>query len=219
MRDVPAQPLGPNAVTGRPNGFQCLPPNGYRVSDDTSGSFSIDDGGHLYFSWADFRNGGGSCPQYGSAATATPPCNNDVFYTYSTDGGQSWAGAINLTGAARFGQTAQWQSWSQATADGSTLFVSFYDREYGNCEIQGCNDITLAKIQRPAAADHSVSYQRITTSSMPNLVVANNPIEASFLGDYMWVTTDSQNRAYVVSADTRGLNGTVEEDIYFARTP
>jgi len=52
---------------------------------------------------------------------------------------------------------------------------------------------------------------------MPNLVPANNPIQAGFLGDYMWVATDSKGKPSIVWADTRGLGGAVEEDIYFAR--
>ena len=51
---------------------------------------------------------------------------------------------------------------------------------------------------------------------MPNLTPANNPPQAGFLGDYMWVTADQRGRPYVVWSDTRGLNGAVEEDIYFA---
>jgi hypothetical protein len=54
---------------------------------------------------------------------------------------------------------------------------------------------------------------------MPNLVVANNPLEAGFLGDYMWVTTDAKDRATIAWADTRGQNSTIEEDVYFAQTP
>ena len=54
---------------------------------------------------------------------------------------------------------------------------------------------------------------------MPNLVPANNPVQAGFLGDYMWVTVDSNGRPYVVWADTRGRNNTVEEDIYIASIP
>ena len=46
---------------------------------------------------------------------------------------------------------------------------------------------------------------------------ANNPPQAGFLGDYMWVTTDRHGRPYVVWSDTRGLNGAVEEDVYFAK--
>ncbi len=52
---------------------------------------------------------------------------------------------------------------------------------------------------------------------MPNLTTANNPVQAGFLGDYMWLAVDSRGRPNVIWADTRGLNGTIEEDIYFAR--
>jgi hypothetical protein len=52
---------------------------------------------------------------------------------------------------------------------------------------------------------------------MPNLTTANNPLEAGFLGDYMWLALDARGRPNVVWADTRGLNGTTEEDIYFSR--
>ena len=52
---------------------------------------------------------------------------------------------------------------------------------------------------------------------MPNLVVANNPLQAGFLGDYIWVSADTKGRALITWADTRGLNGSVEEDVYFAR--
>jgi hypothetical protein len=31
----------------------------------------------------------------------------------------------------------------------------------------------------------TIDRRRITTSSMPNLIPANNPVEAGFLGDYM----------------------------------
>jgi hypothetical protein len=212
--DIATQPLGPSAATACAGGRQCLPPNGYRLDD--FGALSVDNGGNVYFVWSDFRNGGGACPPLGNAASITGGCDNDVFYSYSTDGGATWSPAFNVTPKARFGVTAQWQAWGAITPDGKTLFAGYYDRSYGNCEATGCNDITLARVKRPASATPSVSYQRLTTSSMPNLVPANNPLEAGFLGDYMWVATDSSGKPYVVWADTRGLGGTVEEDIYFA---
>ncbi len=212
--DFGTQPAGPNSTTGCPGGRQCLPPNGYRLDDFIEGSVSVDDAGNLYFVWADFRNGGGTC--LGPAATATPPCNNDVFYAFSTDRGASWSGPINVTPASKFGPTAQWMPWSAVTPDGGKLWVAYYDRSYGNCEFTGCNDITLAGVRSPTTNKGSVAYSRVTTSSMPNLVPANNPLQAGFLGDYMWVAVDDHRRANVVWADTRGLNGAVEEDIYFA---
>jgi hypothetical protein len=63
----------------------------------------------------------------------------------------------------------------------------------------------------------TTTYTRVTTSSMPNLVVANNSAEAGFLGDYMWVTVDPTGNAYIAWADTRGLQKSVEEDIYVVR--
>jgi hypothetical protein len=214
--DFGTQPFGPVASTACPAGRQCLPPNGYRLDDFIEGSVSVDDSGNLYFVWADFRNGHANCNPNGPAATATPPCNNDVFYAFSTDHGASWSAPINVTPASKFGPTAQWMPWSAVTPDGSRLWIAYYDRSYGNCEFTGCNDITLAGVRRPATNKPSISYTRVTTSSMPNLVVANNPAQAGFLGDYMWVAVDDRGRANVVWADTRGLNHAVEEDIYFA---
>ena len=212
--DVSTQPVGPDAVSGCPAGRQCLPPNGYRLND--YGALSVDRHGLLYFVWSDFRNGGGTC-NFGPVTDQTPPCNNDVFYAYSANGGTTWSAPVNVTPASRFGRTAQWQAWAAVTPDGSALWIGYYDRSYGTCETTGCNDITLARVNWPGTHSPGVSYTRVTTSSMPNLVVANNPIQAGFLGDYMWVAVDLHGNPHVVWADTRGLNGTVEEDIYYAR--
>ena len=215
--DFGTQPVAsvPNATTGCPQGRQCLAPNGYRMGDSTAGSVSIDQNGNLYFAWADFRNGGGTCT--GDDATAKPPCDNDVFTETSTNGGQTWSRALNLTPASSIGASAQWQPWSQVTPDGKVLWVGYYDREYGNCEMTGCNDITVAKVANPLSPSPTTRYTRVTTSSMPNLVVANNRAQAGFLGDYMWVTVDGGGNAYVAWADTRGQQNSVEEDIYIAR--
>ncbi len=210
--DFGTQPVGPNNTIACAAGRQCLPPNGYRLDDFVEGSISVDNSGNLYHVFADFRNGSANCK--GNAATATPPCDNDVFYSFSTDGGATWGTVTNLTPASRFGPTAQWMPWSAVAPDGKTLWVAYYDRSYGNCETTGCNDITLARVENPASASPSISYHRITTASMPNLVPANNPAEAGFLGDYMWVTVDRSGNPYVTWADTRGLSRTVEEDIY-----
>ena len=206
-------PFGTSAE-GCASDRRCLPPNGYRVPEATSISIAVDSSSTLYAVWADFRNGGAPCT--GPASTARPPCNNDVFFAVSTDSGATWRAPINVTPAATFGPTAQWQPWSAVTQDGTVLWVAYYDRAYGNCEFEGCNDITLAQVAHPASALPTISYTRLTTASMPNLVPANNPFQAGFLGDYMWVAVDGTGRPHVVWADTRGRNGTVEEDIYFA---
>jgi hypothetical protein len=88
--DFGTQPFGPVASTACAGGRQCLPPNGYRLDDFVEGSLSVDNSGNLYFVWADFRNGAPNCNPNGAAATATTPCDNDVFYSYSTNGGASF---------------------------------------------------------------------------------------------------------------------------------
>jgi len=216
---VGTHPIGPSAEGCDP-GAQCLPPNGYRVPEFTSMSISVDKNSNLYATWADFRNGKAPCTPLSSAATATPPCNNDVFYAYSTNGGVLWSPTINVT--AQLGETAQWQPWHDVMGDGSKVEVAFYDRHYGNCEFTGCNDITLATISNPRSSNPSIKFRRITTSSMPNLTPATNPIQAGFLGDYMQVEVSRHNfdqrSVHIVWADTRPLFGTApEEDIYYAR--
>ncbi len=205
--------LGGNAA-GCPVGRQCLPPNGYRAPEFTGMSISADPTNlsRLFVVWWDTRNVAANCT--GSFATATPPCDSDVFLAISTNGGATWGAAINISDAAgNDNNTAQWQSWSAVGPKG-TLFIAYYDRKYGTCETDGCNDISLAK----RSSGGTLTYFRITTASMPNLVVANNPLQAGFLGDYMWVATDRKNIAHIVWADTRGRAGTVEEDLYYART-
>ena len=206
-------PFGPSAA-GCPAGRQCLPPNGYRVPEFTSISASVDKNSNLYVSWADARNLGANCNPLGSANTATPPCDNDVFYAYSTNGGAAWSSTFKITPAG----SAQWQPWSAVTSGGK-LWVAYYDRSYGNCEFDGCNDITVAGIDNAASPSPTIKFTRLTTGSMPNLTPANNPLQAGFLGDYMWVTVDNKGRPLVVWSDTRGLNGAVEEDIYFGTLP
>ncbi len=218
--DYSTQPVASitDPVTGCPAFRQCLPPNGYRMDDFVEGSISVDNHGILYAVWADFRNGNTNTPNCtGDYSTATSPCDNDVFYAFSTDHGATWSAPVDITPASRFGFTAQWQPWSAVQPNGNMLFVAYYDRSYGDCESTGCNDITLAVIRHPASGAPAFTYKRLTTASMPNLVVANNPYEAGFLGDYMWVTVDPSGKPYVVWADTRGQDGAVEEDIYLSR--
>jgi hypothetical protein len=215
--DYATQPIGPDADTGCPSGRPCLPPNGYRLND--FGAIAAAQDGNLFFTWSDYRNGQDSenCPGLSGATSATPPCNNDVFYSFSTDRGKTWSATTLVTGGRPFGKTAQWQAWGAVSPDGAKYYVGFYDRSHGPCEPSGCNDITLATIKQPASAHPVFAFRRLTASSMPNLIPANNPVQAGFLGDYMWVATLGNGAPYVVWASTDGRHNSVEEDIYFAR--
>jgi hypothetical protein len=222
---IGTHPTGSGDPNGCPNGRQCLPPNGYRAPEFTSMTITVDRHSNLYATWADHRNSDANCT--GTVPPATSPCDHDVFYSFSTNGGATWSATRNITPRSRLGNNAQWQPWSDVAGDGSRLYVGFYDRSYGNCESTGCNDITLATIENPRSNNPQIDNTRVTTASMPNLVPANNPLQAGFLGDYMWVEVSRHNfdqrDVHVVWADTRPLPGRLshqqfpEEDIYYAK--
>jgi hypothetical protein len=222
---------------GCPAFRQCLPPNGYRVPEFTSMSISVDRQNRLYATWADHRNNTNpDCQVPTPSYAASPPCDHDVFYAFSTNQGTTWSPTVTVTPRSRLGETAQWQPWHDVMGDGSKMQVAFYDRHYGDgvgdddngngetCEFTGCNDITLASITNARSANPTIRYKRITTDSMPNLIPANNPVQAGFLGDYMWVEVShhnfNQKDTHIVWGDTRQLFGPApEEDVYYARIP
>jgi len=213
---ISTHPIGTPSQNGCPN-RQCLPPNGYRAPDETTVTISVDRHSRLYTTWADHRNNTNPNCQLGAPGGGSPPCDHDIHYAFSTNGGATWSATRTITPRSRFGENAQWQSWSEVTDDGSRLWVAYYDRHYGNCEFTGCNDITSAEIRNPASGSPTYSYDRVTTASMPNLTPATNPVQAGFLGDYMWVDTDRNGDAHIVWADTRPIRGTApEEDVYYA---
>jgi hypothetical protein len=228
---IGTHPIGnPGNPGGCPVGRQCLPPNGYRIPEFTSMTISVDRHSNVYITWSDFRNGddpGSTCGPLLLWTNATPPCDNDVFYSFSTDGGATWSATRNITPASRLGANAQFMPWSDVAGDGSKLYAGFYDRQFGNCEFTGCNDYTLAVISNPRSASPTYTYKRVTTDSMPNLVPANNPVQAGFNGDYTWVEVSRHNfdqrRVHLVWSDTRPLPGRLshqqfpEEDIYYAQ--
>ncbi len=208
------QPFDTASCTPSAGGRQCLPPDTFRVQDETYGSVSIDSAGRLYFVWSDGRNLGSNC-RFTTPGTHTSPCNTDVFFKSSTTGGSSWSSLFNITSP--FGNTAQYMSWGQVEKSGNSLNVAFYDRHFGSCESTGCNDIELAQIGSPLSPSvGGTTYSRITTASMPNLLASNSPAEAGFQGDYMWLVNDQRGNIDIGWTDTRGLNGTVEEDAYYA---
>ena len=143
------------------------------------------------------------------ADTATN-CNEDVFASTSKNNGKTWSDTVQVTND----PSAQYYAWGDVDENGG-LYVGYYTRQFDNCESTGCGDYRLS-----TSADNGVSWtqRRITTSSMPNLTDVTNPVQQGFIGDYTSIHV-AGNSVYLTWADTRGLNGTVEEDVYFAKVP
>jgi hypothetical protein len=210
--DIGLQPFSVpgNKIPSCPLFRQCLPPNGYRMNDLPAMGIDAETGKLAVF-WSDFRNGGpcATDPDFGVPVLPCDNIDNDVFVSVSNDGGETWGPARQVTDD----PAAQWQAWGDVGEDGN-LYVGYYDRGYGNCEKKGCNDITLARSKNA----RSWSFQRITTSSMPELTCSKNPPQCGFLGDYMSVQATA-DWIYLVWGDTRGrYSGKIpDEDVYFAK--
>jgi hypothetical protein len=210
---------GDKSGHGCPLFRQCLSPNGYRMNNFPS--LGIDDAtGKLAAYWSDFRHGG-PCAVNTKLGIPIPvePCDNhneDVFVSVSSDGGATWSRArlvSSLPDTNVSDPAAQWQQWGDVGENGK-LYVAYYDRQYGDCETTGCNDITLAVSSDDG---HTWTHRRISSGSMPNLECDDNVFECTFLGDYM-STIYAAGNVYMVWGDTRGRDlGFPEEDIFFAK--
>jgi hypothetical protein len=209
--DIGLQPFSvpDNEIPDCPLFRQCLPPNGYRMNDFPSMGIDAQTGRLAAF-WADFRNGGpcATDPNFGLPVLPCDNMNNDVFASISTDGGATWGPTKQVTSSA----AAQWQPWGDVGEDGN-LYVGYYDRQFGQCESTGCNDISLAS----STNGNTWSGRRITTGSMPNVPCDANPFECGFAGDYMSIQF-ANDTVHLVWADSRGRDlGTPDFDLYFAK--
>lgn len=208
--DHRTQPM--NGVSGSISGGcplfrQCLPPQGYRIGNVPS--MSVDETTNkLAVFWSDFR--GGRFTTDGGDAVQCAPCNEDVFAAVSNDGGVTWGPALQVT----TDPGAQYSPWGAIDEHGA-LDVAYYTRQYGDCEASGCQDVRLSSSTNDGL---TWSSRRITSSSMPNLTDATNPVERGFIGDRIALIAANGSVA-VAWTDTRGLNGVVDEDVYFARIP
>lgn len=208
--DHRTQPM--NGVSGAiaggcPMFRQCLPPQGYRVGG--APSMAVDERtGKLAVFWSDFR--GGRFTDDAGGSVRCQPCNEDVFAAVSNDGGATWGPTLQVTTS----RSAQYAPAGAIDADGG-LRVAYYTRQYGDCEATGCQDVRLSTSPDDGP---TWSSRRITTDSMPNLTDITNPVEQGFIADRVALAA-GDGFIYVAWADTRGLNGLVEEDVYVARVP
>ena len=164
--------------------------------------------GKLAVFYSDFKHGSFTVNQQGDVVCT--PCNEDVWAVISNDGGTSWSNPKLVNSD----ESAQYYPWGDVDESGN-LYVGYYTREKGTCETDGCLDFQLSTSTDDGA---SWSKQRITTSSMPNLTPDNNPAQAGFIGDYNSISV-APFGVLMTWADTRGLEGVVDEDAYYAHVP
>jgi hypothetical protein len=133
----------------------------------------------------------------------------DIFFTMSTDGGNTWSSPLRVNDDAT--TTDQWQPAIAVTPDGTHLFISWYDRR---------NDPTNdSLIDRYGAigtvSGHTVNFAsnfRITDVSFPPALGQDSYVPASYMGDYDMATADN-NYFYTTWGDNR------LGDAFFANQP
>jgi hypothetical protein len=134
-------------------------------------------------------------------------CNNDILISVSTNGGMTFTGTTtdprqltSVNQSPSQAATDQWWPWAAFTRDGR-LAVSYYDRAYGNAEMTGEMDISLAGSKDLETFDTT----RVTLSSMPlPTEFANAQGNSLFFGDYAGLA--AVDRAYPIWMDTRNTN-------------
>ena len=178
----------------------------FRATNYASGSVDPTNASHIVVNYGSYisRNSNestGCAPASFSATTGfnlytgagTQACNNQILQSDSWNGAASFDGTtadartMPVVGNQRSVADEFWQ-WTGITSSGTTV-VGYYDRQYGNDNVSGSSDYSVA------VGDHS---SRVSTVSSPP------PTEFGglFNGDYN-VLAVSGRTAYVTWTDTR----------------
>ena len=126
-------------------------------------------------------------------------CNNKILVSVSNDGGATFNGAsidprqMPTASGPKQATSSQWFQWAAFGNDGR-LAVSYYDRQYGDDEMTGSSDISVA-----GSADmQHFGVTRVTRSSMP----PPTEFSGTFWGDYAGLAVVS-GQAFPLWSDTR----------------
>jgi hypothetical protein len=133
-------------------------------------------------------------------------CNNDILISVSNDGGASFTGTTkdprvmtSITSGFRQRTTDQFWQWTSFSSSGR-LAVSYFDRQYGQDELNGYSDISVTGVDDPYTEFHST---RATSSSMPfPTQFPDTQGNSLFYGDYSGLSA-SDGVAHPLWMDTR----------------
>jgi hypothetical protein len=216
--------------TGQDPFRACMPEKGtsthsvFRASNYSSGAVDPTNASRIVVTFGSYINADSNptngCVPAGLAADGqnvytgvkTPgACNNKILESISTNGGTSFNGTVTdpttlpiVSSASGQQLTDQWWQWESFTTNGK-LAVSYYDRQYGNDELNGNMDISLSGSKSNIK---SFGVVRVTSSSMPVPTQFPNAFGNSvFFGDYSGLT--AVNSAYPLWMDTR------DKDLFF----
>jgi hypothetical protein len=216
----------PTYQGGQDAGRACVPEKGanmnsvFRASNYPSGAVNPSNPSQIVVSYgsyvSQFSNEANGCVPQGLSASGNGlytgvktagACNNKIVVSVSNNSGTSFTGttqnvrALPTATSMRSQQTTdQWFHWEAFTSRGK-LIISSYDRAFGDSEMTGASDITVASTSDTSAFNFDT--KRVTGSSMPVPTEFPDAQGASlFWGDYAGVAAAGDN-ALPIWSDTR----------------
>jgi hypothetical protein len=145
----------------------------------------------------------------------------DIFFTMSSDGGNTWSSPLRVNDDAT--TTDQWQPAIAVTPDGTHLFVTWYDRRN-----DPSNDSLIDRYGEIATVSgHTVSFApnfRITDVSFPPAFGQDSLLAAfghsDYMGDYDMAVADN-HYFYTTWGDNRLGDASLpnQPDVRFAKIP
>jgi hypothetical protein len=220
----------PTYQGGQDPGRSCVPEKGsqnsvFRAANYPSGAVNPSNPSQIVVSYGSyisrFSNEANGCVPQGLTGLGTPlytgvktvgACSNKIVVSVSNNSGTTFTGTTQnvralptATGMRSQQTTDQWFHWEAFTSRGR-LIVSSYDRAFGDSEMTGASDITVASTSDTSAL--TFDTKRVTGSSMPVPTEFPSAAGASlFWGDYAGVAAAGDN-AVPIWSDTR------EQDIF-----
>jgi hypothetical protein len=213
---------------GQDPGRACVPEKGtsnrsvFRANNYASGAVNPTNASQVVVTFGSYINANSNpsngCTPNGFAADGQNvfigvktqgACNNKILESVSTNGGTSFNGTITdpttlpiVSSAPGQKLTDQWWQWVAFTTSGK-LEASYYDRQYGNSELNGNMDISLS-----GSTGSGFAVVRVTSKSMPVPTQFPNSFgNGVFLGDYSGLTAVTS--AFPLWSDTRS------KDLFF----
>lgn len=144
------------------------------------------------------------------------PDKANVYFSRSTDGGATWAAALQVNADA--GTNDNWQPVLAITPDGTGLFVSWYDRRRD--PVNAAIDVFARAATISGTTVTFGNDYRVTDASFPVVIGQDPAINSVYMGDYDTAVADNSDY-YRTWGDNRlaRLSHAHQPDVRFARIP
>src|SRR3989442_10852821 len=164
---------------------------------------AIDRAGNLYYNWSQARN-----------VTSSGEGEQDIYYTFSTDGGVHWAAPIDLTGSANDSAIFSWM----VAGDAGRVDLVYYKSNSGaNSNVNVGQVWNVYFAQSMNALNTGANFSSVQVSAEPNHLggICTGGLSCSGdrdLLDFFTVDVDHLGAAHIVYSDDHQRRNTDTRD-------